>query len=191
MRWRLSRGGLDIEGLGVKQLEKLIAAGLVSDPASLWDLQEAVLAELPGWGELLRLRQTWGVIAARGLTESQARRAFVRALRADPKLGPRGVDLVLEEKKRILNRDLGLELVETQEAADDLGCAPGEPPCSGGETCGTALRLGSLWACRLALVSAIPMVIRTALEDNMLQVELPGYKEYTQAVRYRLIPGVS
>ncbi len=59
--------------------------------------------------------------AARGLTESQARRAFVRALRADPRLGPRGVEVVLEEKKRILNRDLGLELVETQEAADDLG----------------------------------------------------------------------
>ena len=63
----------------------------------------------------------------------------------------------------------------------------------GGGICGlgTALLLGSLWACRLALVSAIPVVIRTALEDNMLQVELPGYKEYTQAVRYRLIPGVS
>ena len=59
--------------------------------------------------------------AARGLTESQARRAFVRALRADPRLGQKGVEVVLEEKKRILNRDLGLELVESQEAADDLG----------------------------------------------------------------------
>jgi protein-S-isoprenylcysteine O-methyltransferase Ste14 len=34
------------------------------------------------------------------------------------------------------------------------------------------------------------MVIRTALEDRMLQEELAGYKEYTQEVKYRLLPGV-
>jgi protein-S-isoprenylcysteine O-methyltransferase Ste14 len=33
-------------------------------------------------------------------------------------------------------------------------------------------------------------VIRTALEDRTLQAELPGYKEYVQKVRYRLVPGV-
>ena len=61
------------------------------------------------------------LVAARGLTETQARRAFLRALHADPALGPKGADMVLEEKKRILSRDLGLELVETLEAADALG----------------------------------------------------------------------
>ena len=61
------------------------------------------------------------LVAARGLTESQARRAFRRALHADPALGRKASELVLEEKKRILSRDLGLELVETLEAADALG----------------------------------------------------------------------
>ncbi len=61
------------------------------------------------------------LVAARGLTESQARRAFLRALRADPTLGRKASELVLDEKKRILSRDLGLELVETLEAADALG----------------------------------------------------------------------
>ncbi len=61
------------------------------------------------------------LVAARGLTESQARRAFLRALHADPSLGQKACELVLEEKKRILSRDLGLELVETLEAADALG----------------------------------------------------------------------
>jgi len=61
------------------------------------------------------------LVAARGLTESQARRAFLRALRADPLLGPEAAALVLEEKKRILARDLGLELVEGLEAPDALG----------------------------------------------------------------------
>lgn len=59
--------------------------------------------------------------AARGLTEAQARRAFTRALRLDPGLGPAGTGAVLDEKRRLLARDLGLELVESGETADDLG----------------------------------------------------------------------
>ena len=34
------------------------------------------------------------------------------------------------------------------------------------------------------------LVVRTVLEDRTLQNELPGYKEYAEQVRYRLIPGV-
>ncbi len=37
---------------------------------------------------------------------------------------------------------------------------------------------------------AIISVIRTALEDRTLQNELPGYQDYAQRVRYRLIPGI-
>lgn len=50
--------------------------------------------------------------------------------------------------------------------------------------------LGSLWALLLAVPAVILMVLRTTLEDRMLQEELEGYKEYAQEVRYRLIPGV-
>jgi protein-S-isoprenylcysteine O-methyltransferase Ste14 len=33
-------------------------------------------------------------------------------------------------------------------------------------------------------------VIRTRLEDQMLQEELEGYREYAGRVRHRLLPGV-
>jgi protein-S-isoprenylcysteine O-methyltransferase Ste14 len=50
--------------------------------------------------------------------------------------------------------------------------------------------LGSLYTLIPAVIIAILFVIRTALEDKTLQEELPGYKEYAQKVRYRLIPGI-
>jgi protein-S-isoprenylcysteine O-methyltransferase Ste14 len=53
-----------------------------------------------------------------------------------------------------------------------------------------ALFLGSWWALVPASLIAILMVIRTALEDRTLRAELPGYAEYAQRVRYRLLPGV-
>jgi len=50
--------------------------------------------------------------------------------------------------------------------------------------------LNSLWAMIPAALTAILIVVRTALEDRTLQAELPGYTEYTQRTRYRLLPGV-
>ena len=40
------------------------------------------------------------------------------------------------------------------------------------------------------LVALIIAVIRTALEDRSLQEELPGYRDYSKRVRYRLFPGI-
>jgi protein-S-isoprenylcysteine O-methyltransferase Ste14 len=40
------------------------------------------------------------------------------------------------------------------------------------------------------LIAATVLVIRTALEDRTLQDELPGYREYSARIRYRLIPGL-
>jgi protein-S-isoprenylcysteine O-methyltransferase Ste14 len=34
------------------------------------------------------------------------------------------------------------------------------------------------------------MIVKTALEDRILQAELEGYREYAQRVRYRLLPGI-
>lgn len=50
--------------------------------------------------------------------------------------------------------------------------------------------LGSWWALIPGGLSALLIVVRTALEDKTLQEELDGYKEYTQRVRYRLLPGI-
>ena len=55
---------------------------------------------------------------------------------------------------------------------------------------GIALALGSFWALIPVAVGSLVLVVRTVLEDRMLQNELPGYKEYASRVRYRLIPGV-
>ncbi len=55
---------------------------------------------------------------------------------------------------------------------------------------GIPLALGSLWALVPAAISVLVLVVRTALEDRMLQNELEGHKEYARRVRYRLIPGV-
>jgi len=55
---------------------------------------------------------------------------------------------------------------------------------------GIALAFGSLWTLIPAAVALIIAVIRTALEDRTLQEELPGYRDYAQRVRYRLISGI-
>jgi protein-S-isoprenylcysteine O-methyltransferase Ste14 len=55
---------------------------------------------------------------------------------------------------------------------------------------GIALCLGSMWALIPAGLASFLLILRTHWEDQTLQAELPGYKEYTKLVRYKLIPGV-
>jgi len=55
---------------------------------------------------------------------------------------------------------------------------------------GIVLALGSVWTIIPAAVALIIAVVRTALEDQTLQEELPGYRDYARRVRYRLIPGI-
>jgi protein-S-isoprenylcysteine O-methyltransferase Ste14 len=52
------------------------------------------------------------------------------------------------------------------------------------------LLLGSWWGLVVSALMIAAVVIRTVLEDNTLQQELPGYLEYTRQVRWRLLPGV-
>ncbi len=54
----------------------------------------------------------------------------------------------------------------------------------------TPFLLGSLWALIPAVIGAGLYVVRTGLEDRTLVEELPGYSEFTQQTRYRLLPGV-
>ena len=50
--------------------------------------------------------------------------------------------------------------------------------------------LGSWWSMLPMLLCAAGLIRRTRLEDRMLQQELPGYTDYAQKVRYRLVPGL-
>ena len=52
------------------------------------------------------------------------------------------------------------------------------------------LSLGSFYSFIPASLIVVLFILRTSLEDKTLQEELPGYKEYAQTVRYRLMPGV-
>lgn len=55
---------------------------------------------------------------------------------------------------------------------------------------GTALCLASVVALIPAGLASALLILRTQWEDQTLQAELAGYKEYTERVRYKLIPGV-
>ena len=88
----VSRAGMDIEGLGRRLVEQLLDRGLVTDPASLWGLTQAQLAELPQWGEksaakLLaeldeaRRRPLWRLLVALGVRHVGERAAKALAAR--------------------------------------------------------------------------------------------------------------
>lgn len=52
------------------------------------------------------------------------------------------------------------------------------------------LIVGSLAALLPAALATGVLVYRTSLEDKTLQRELPGYADYAQRTRYRLLPGL-
>ncbi len=52
------------------------------------------------------------------------------------------------------------------------------------------LALGSLWAIVPTLGALTMFIRRTALEDRILRAELPGYAQYAERVRFRLLSGV-
>lgn len=51
------------------------------------------------------------------------------------------------------------------------------------------LLLRSRWALLPAAAAAARVALRTALADALLRRELPGYREYAEPVRRRLVPG--
>ena len=53
-----------------------------------------------------------------------------------------------------------------------------------------ALILGSMWNLGLAALITSLFLWRTALEDQILRRELPGYQDYAAATRYRIVPGI-
>jgi protein-S-isoprenylcysteine O-methyltransferase Ste14 len=52
------------------------------------------------------------------------------------------------------------------------------------------LALGSLYGLIPGVIIGLLFIARTALEDKTLRRELPGYEDYAQRVRYRLLPGI-
>ncbi|MGQ9835421.1 MAG: NAD-dependent DNA ligase LigA [Thermoanaerobaculaceae bacterium] len=92
LKYFCSRAGLDIQGLGEQRLEQLLKEGLISDPASLWDLDWERLAALPGWGkrsaenlrqqlEEAKKRPLWRLLVALGIRHVGERAAKLLASR--------------------------------------------------------------------------------------------------------------
>lgn len=50
--------------------------------------------------------------------------------------------------------------------------------------------LGSFWAMLPMCAVIIMLIVRTNLEDAMLQKELKGYKSYSKKVKWKLLPGI-
>jgi protein-S-isoprenylcysteine O-methyltransferase Ste14 len=55
---------------------------------------------------------------------------------------------------------------------------------------GVPLALGSYWGLILIIPGMLVLVLRIRDEEKLLTHELSGYREYTQKVRYRLLPYV-
>ena len=54
---------------------------------------------------------------------------------------------------------------------------------------GIPLALGSYWGLVLVVPGLIVLALRIRDEEKLLREELTGYREYSQKVRYRLLPG--
>jgi protein-S-isoprenylcysteine O-methyltransferase Ste14 len=55
-------------------------------------------------------------------------------------------------------------------------------------TLATPIALGTFWGLVFSGIIGILLIVRTALEDATLKKELPGYTEYAENVKYKLIP---
>ena len=87
VRHFVSRGAMDIEGLGEKQAQRFLEDGLITDVADIYELREERLAELEGFGEVSARNLLAAIDASRG-------RPFKRVLYA---LGLPGVGYVTAE----------------------------------------------------------------------------------------------
>jgi protein-S-isoprenylcysteine O-methyltransferase Ste14 len=52
----------------------------------------------------------------------------------------------------------------------------------------TSLGLGSFWALIPALLLPVVLAARIGNEEQLLRRDLPGYVEYCQKVKYRVLP---
>ena len=162
-RWQLlkhyvSRGAMDIEGLGEKQVKQLQDAGLVKTPADYYRLREEPLVELEGWGEISARRAVENIAASKerglgrvlfaiGLEEvgeitgrNLAQRfrsidallaAGAEAILETPGVGPKMAERIHEQLADEQMRELVGDLREQGVVMELEGPPPGEGPFAG------------------------------------------------------------
>ncbi|WP_066899922.1 methyltransferase family protein [Mycolicibacterium houstonense] len=86
------------------------------------------------------------------------------------------VTIRVEEGQQLVSTGL-YGLVRHPMYSSDIFLLAGIPPA-----------LGSYWGLLFAVPCLVVLVLRIHDEERLLREELDGYREYTQAVRYRMVP---
>ncbi|MCV7067523.1 isoprenylcysteine carboxylmethyltransferase family protein [Mycolicibacterium farcinogenes] len=86
------------------------------------------------------------------------------------------VTIRVEEGQQLVSTGL-YGLVRHPMYSSDIFLLAGIPPA-----------LGSYWGLLFAVPCLVVLVLRIHDEERLLRDELDGYREYTQAVRYRMVP---
>ncbi len=114
LRHFVSRGAMGIDGLGDRMLAQLVEAGMVTDEASLWDLDITAVAELPGWGETSAANLLREIDEAR--TQPLHRLLFALGI---PHVGERAAKLLVERFGSL--KELAAAEPEALEGIDGIG----------------------------------------------------------------------
>jgi len=159
-QWQLlkhfvSRGAMDIEGLGEERVSQLMNAGLVKDPADLYGLTEEALLALEGFAEISARRlveaiaesrerpfarvlwalgiESVGEVNARNLAQRfRSMQALMAAspeeMAATPGVGPIVAQIVAEALREATMVELVRRLGEAGLRMEEEGPPPGEGP---------------------------------------------------------------
>lgn len=107
----VSRGAMDIEGLGIKIVEQLVTRGLVKDVADLYLLKTEQILELEGFAD----KKAQNLLEAIQASKNNSLERFITAL------GIRGVGEVAANELAQYYRNLDRLLITTEEELQQLG----------------------------------------------------------------------
>jgi DNA ligase (NAD+) len=110
-----ARGAMDIRGLSEQRVRQLLEAGLISNPATLYDLTEDVLAALPRLGD----KSAQGLVAAIEASKTQPLSRLLFGL---------GIPDVGEETAKLLARRFGSAEALQEAAVEDVEAIHGVGP---------------------------------------------------------------
>jgi DNA ligase (NAD+) len=107
----VSRGAMDIEGLGIKIVEQLVTRGLVKDVADLYLLKTEQILELEGFAD----KKAQNLLEAIQASKNNSMQRFITAL------GIRGVGEAAANELAQYYRNLDRLLITTEEELQQLG----------------------------------------------------------------------